>query len=297
MDVVHPSSDMTTSPSPAPNSSRQGNTLQPVTMSEQVKPAGPVIDVMAPVTSPPEVNKPSVSAEPAPTDEPADDKPADVAGLAEPWSSPFLPDTQVEKRPLGGSQPENPSTGLSEAIAAELSKEHPPEEKIATPVAQTEPDKEPVTMAKPAVKDEPTKSESTTDTVSTPHIDTQLAPDTDPVALPAELNNDLVAIESGQKSTPFEADAATAGSFESASNTSSSSSPVAIATGSIPPQYNEQPSSGDASHTPIYDNEAAHQPLAHPAKKKKSWTLVIFIVAILVVGAGLGAAAYFLGLV
>jgi hypothetical protein len=70
-----------------------------------------------------------------------------------------------------------------------------------------------------------------------------------------------------------------------------------LAASSIPTQYSEQPSTGDASHTPIYDNEATHQPLAHPAKKKKGWLLIVFIVAILAIGGGLGAAAYFLHLI
>ncbi len=303
MDVVHPSSDMSSPASPTPLSTRQGKPLEPLTMTEAPKPAGPVIDVMAPVALPsnPEVEAPTTNDTPEPTNVTPEEMPSGPSTPSEPWTSPFLPDAQVEKRPLGASLPESSGTGLSEAIAAELSKEHPSEETPATPPAEpieAAKEQEPASMSEPSLDVTPAEPEDTKDNdAPAPSNNPELNLNAEPVAMPAELNNDLVAIESGQKDTPLVEDASMTGSFESASNTSNTSSPAIISTGSIPPQYNEQPSSGDASHTPIYDNEAAHQPLAHPAKKKKSWVLVVFILAILVVGGGLGAAAYFLGLV
>ena len=66
---------------------------------------------------------------------------------------------------------------------------------------------------------------------------------------------------------------------------------------SIPQQYREEPSTGDKDNGAIYDTDTYHQPIAHPAKKKSGWMWVVWIVAILLLGAGGGAALYFLGLV
>jgi hypothetical protein len=62
---------------------------------------------------------------------------------------------------------------------------------------------------------------------------------------------------------------------------------------SINQQYKEQPSSTDQSSGAIYDTEAYHQPLAHPAKKKSSLIIIGWIVGLIVIGAGAGAAVYF----
>lgn len=63
---------------------------------------------------------------------------------------------------------------------------------------------------------------------------------------------------------------------------------------SIPQQYKEEPSSGDQKNGAIYDTDSYHQPLSHPAKKKSGWGWVLWILVILIVGAGGGAALYFL---
>ena len=65
---------------------------------------------------------------------------------------------------------------------------------------------------------------------------------------------------------------------------------------SIPQQYREEPSSGDQKSGAIYDTDSYHQPLSHPAKKKHGWSWVLWILLILLVGAGGGAALYFLGI-
>lgn len=44
----------------------------------------------------------------------------------------------------------------------------------------------------------------------------------------------------------------------------------------------------------IFDVEEYHQPLAHPAKQKSGWGVVIVIVVIIVLAAAVGAGAYFL---
>ena len=234
MDVVHPSSDMSSTPSPASVSTRQGKPLQPITMNNETPVSRPVVDVMAPaVPSPAEPAAPSADDTPATaTDSSANSSP-ESGTSNDPWSSPFLPGAQVEKRPLGGAT-ESPTTGLSDAIAAELNKELPSDTPSVEP-AETEPTKEsePIkeeasSSAEPA-SDLEASSQAETDTTEPPKLETQAlpaTPDSEPVTMPAELNNDLVAIESGQKAAADET--MTLGSFESASNTTGFM-PVAIA--------------------------------------------------------------------
>lgn len=290
MDVVHPSSDMkTATPTPAP--SREGVAKQPLTVASRPAAPSTTFDVVAPAARPERETPPAAPTAPSessPTETESSSMPSPTPSDA--WSSPFLPDAQVEKRPLGGSLSAASETGLSEAIAAELSKGSPGE---SEPSTSPEPIPTPSSSAPAEVVPDETKDDGATKPApesSEPSkkkgdVDLQLSPEAAP-ALPAELNSDLVAIESGQASTPI------------GGSPSIDSSPAAmLAASSIPTQYSEQPSTGDASHTPIYDNEAAHQPLAHPAKKKKSWLLIVAIVAILAVGGALGAVAYFLHLI
>ena len=62
---------------------------------------------------------------------------------------------------------------------------------------------------------------------------------------------------------------------------------------SITQQYEEKPSTGDRDSGPIYDTNAYHKPLVSPAKKKSSWAIIIWILAILIVGVGGGVLVYF----
>lgn len=190
-----------------------------------------------------------------------------------PLTTPFLPDTKVEKRPLGAN--------------ATLPKEDTP---------PSEP-----------VKDFPTLTN-----------DDQLPATADDVKplLPEELHSDLVAIESDTtepelptletelttSETETEAkDAAIPPKKEKPTQAKSEKesakpeSPISGPT-SIPQQYREEPASDDQKSGAIYDTSAYHQPLAHPAKQKSGWMWVVWIVLILLVGAGAGAALYFLGI-
>jgi hypothetical protein len=62
---------------------------------------------------------------------------------------------------------------------------------------------------------------------------------------------------------------------------------------SITQQYKEQPSTTDQPSGAIYDTEAYHQPLAHPVKKKSGALVIVWIIALILVGAGVGAGVYF----
>jgi len=62
---------------------------------------------------------------------------------------------------------------------------------------------------------------------------------------------------------------------------------------SITQQYKEQSSTEEQPSGAIYDTEAYHQPLAHPVKKKSGILVVVWILGLIIVGAGAGAAVYF----
>ncbi len=62
---------------------------------------------------------------------------------------------------------------------------------------------------------------------------------------------------------------------------------------SITQQYKEQPSTTDQSSGAIFDTESYHQPLTHTPKKKSGALVIVWIAALILVGAGAGAAVYF----
>lgn len=180
-------------------------------------------------------------------------------------SSPFLPDTKVEKRPLGAN-----------AVAG---------------AGITEP-----TELKPAEEID----ESATDEQLPAKLE-----DTKPL-LPEELHSDLIAIESDttspekkespspEISEPWKTLDEPRESRNEIPTPEPSKPSIPI---SIPQQYKEEVSTGEKENGAIYDTDTYHKPLAHPAKQKSGWMWVVWILLILIVGAGGGAALYFLRLV
>lgn len=294
MDVVHPSSDMTTNLAPKQpvrqvvNITPDNNNIQPeplelennlsdgrsVTYSESEPDSSSMGEAMPMSTvdqpSQPETHENvwpdpidfastvNTASEPSPaepgastdnqsvTDEPADEKlpetssdiPAndtDEPGAVKPTisqedlpSSPFLPDTKVEKRPLGSPAPaELPIELPSEASASE-----------SPTVGENEP-------------------------------------------LPEEYSSGVEAVEAAEKPTP---------SIDSESEHEPS---TASKVTSIPQQYVEKSSTNQEPSGAIYDTDSYHQALAHPAKKHSGWWTVLWIVLMLAVGAA-AAVVYFL---
>lgn len=70
-------------------------------------------------------------------------------------------------------------------------------------------------------------------------------------------------------------------------------SPEANVATSIVQQYKEKPTTGDQTTGPIYDTSSYHKALVKPAKKKSGWLMILWIVLLMIVGAGAGAAIYF----
>jgi hypothetical protein len=297
MDVVHPSSDMKKSEPARP--SRQGITIAPRPTFDAAKTAAPTSTEKA--TDGEEKEK-LIQATSAPVPEALIEDhvsaqsdwpdPLDVAGYQHdhdtssenaapdaktpeahespslltqkpadvPLTSPFLPDAKVEKRPLGG---------------ADLPEVSEPEEPDRISVGNAG-------MSK--TKDDPNDQLPA------------LPKDVEPV-LPEELHSDLVEVES---------DTTTSGIPKTEGMTPTGlppeppivdEKPVSTGPTSIPQQYQEEPTSGDKDSGAIYDTNTYHQPLAHPGKKKSGWLWVVWIVIILLIGAGAGAALYFFGII
>jgi hypothetical protein len=173
--------------------------------------------------------------------------------------SPFLPDTKVEKRPLGGNASQNDAP-------------------VSVPVVENTDDQLPATL-------EDTKS-----------------------LLPEEFHSELVAIEADTTELKEDEKQVTSTWTEPSAvkpeatkevtlKEEKDKPPVPAGPGSIPQQYKEEKSTGDQENGAIYDTNSYHQPLSHPAKQKSGWMWVVWILLILVVGAGGGAALYFLGII
>lgn len=304
MDVVHPSSDMKKPEMPTPVS-RQGSTIEPLKSSPiseiiaskqdasvpaSVEPPKEPLPTIKPVDGPApamessetptdwpdpidlvSVSTPEKKEEEAPVAEPADSsaltQPEEEAPA--PLTSPFLPDTKVEKRPLGSPD---------------------------VPVEESE-------LFAPA-------EEKESKTVNDPNDQLPADPTEVEPLLPEELQGDLMAVEADttheqvkraheatEEPKPLEKNEKIATSSPSPATDKPSASEPATPSGptSIPQQYHEEASTGDQGNGAIYDTDSYHQPLAHPAKKKSGWMWIIWIVLILLLGAGGGAALYFLG--
>lgn len=336
MDVVHPSADMKKPDAPKPVS-RQGVTLEPLNSSaqkitdvvRQKKDAQDTSDAMPkPVATPtmdaseekpeavPEKETPVLSAaeekpsannaaatsdwpdpldmmtpvasekkedeaaEPAPTSEvPQPETEPDT--MPAPLTSPFLPDAKVEKRPLGGAVPEENESPSGEDDISRAPMADDTEKSVDDPNKQLPAD--------------PTEVE--------------------PI-LPEELSGDLMAVEAdtthaelkrvhdegAQQSAPAAAQEAPAEmqsleTKEPDTSPAKEEKPAPAGPTSIPQQYKEEPNTGDQDNGSIYDTDTYHQPLSHPAQKKSGWMWVVWIVLILLVGAGGGALLYILKLV
>jgi hypothetical protein len=115
--------------------------------------------------------------------------------------------------------------------------------------------------------------EKTEDTAPAPVIETE------PADVPPELNEDVLLLEAhseDEETTPVP-----------------EAEDIPVGPTSITQQYKEQPSTTTQASGSIYDTEAYHQPLAHPAKKRSSSLVIIWIVGLIIVGGGIGAAIYF----
>lgn len=171
----------------------------------------------------------------------------------EPLESPFLPDAKVEKRPLGGVATPEPEPAPFDFQGL---LDEPEEELLEAP--------------------EPQERLEATTTMPDPIDFAQ--PKTEVADVPEEVAVESVEQEPAVEKPPAEQPAP---------------QPIEEPVGptSITQQYKEQPSSTQQSGA-IYDTESYHQPVSHVPGKKPSWFIIVWIILLVLLGAGAGWAVY-----
>lgn len=263
MDVVHPSSDMRGTQQPSrPKAPESAPSVAPAPQpaEEATEKSGDAFSWPDPIdlaaAKMPDQPEPVVEA-PSVTEEPTTDEPES------PLESPFLTDTKVEKRPLGAFSETSAPLDLSAALD-EISNE------TSEAVENTE----------------VAESTSPSAPLAVHEVDDNALELSEEALIGAAVSSDTSSAESTPEpsapvKTPEETSAA---DLEPT---------VPLGAASIPQQYAEQPNSNNQPSGAIYDTEAYHQPLNHPHKKGNGWLVVLWIVGLIVLGGGLGAALYF----
>jgi hypothetical protein len=251
MDVVHPSSDMRSSRPTGQQSESPTASRQPSTMGGFTPPETNHADMFTKLAEPQQEETASIA-------DVQDDDASAVGEWSKPLESPFLPDTKVEKRPLGGSADTETFASMLEETSKEPLLEAPDEPRLE---ATTMPD--PIDFANQSMA-LPFENEDTGE------LKTQETP-----ALLEE--HPLELIEPDEEVTKL----------------SAPSAPEPTGPTSITQQYTEQASAVQPSGA-IYDTENYHQPLAHEGKKHSSVWTILGIILLVVLGAGAGVAFYFL---
>ena len=277
MDLV-PSSSELKSPMKSP-SPRQGTTLSPINenvVADEPAPSTPLEPV---VPTAPQVSTPSPRREFSQSIPPSVSPLAASMSMSARTKHDDMPDPlDIHEQNEASTQNDRPFVQESKPLTSSFETASEP---IETPrqTTQSEPavspflsdakvDKRPLGSANPTPS-----SQALSNTLQSPQL-----------PLPAELNTDLLAVESDH----------------SESTQTRSSSPIRTQQNaelappiSIAQQYKQQPRTGDQSHAPVYDT-AAH-PVAHPEKKKSNMLLIIVIASIIIIGGGGVAALFYLG--
>ncbi|MEO5949885.1 MAG: hypothetical protein ABIQ04_00380 [Candidatus Saccharimonadales bacterium] len=313
MDVVHPSSDMKQAGPSFTSAPRQGISISPAPSvlampTEPPKPVEPIeqTPTAAPVVSEPEVKEEAATSDwpdpldmAKPSEEKQEEKPeekvldtepdTELAAALEslpaideevkssPLASPFLSDTKVEKRPLGGSG----SFTVSEQTNA-----------LASDVPVPEVTAEDQTVTDPTAFEAPLPEEFQSDLVA---IESGEANEPTPDLVPAPVEAPALVVTTKMASAPERVTSKEPVKALIPDHFPDEDLPKGPS--SIAQQYREEASTGDQTNGSIYDTDSYHKPLAHPAKKKASWLWIVWILLILAVGAGIGAGLYYFGIV
>lgn len=292
MDMVHPTSDMRIRPG-----------------SGSVRPqaaAAPVSDWEAPQPVAKPTPDESISIEPAPV-EPRES----IEEILKPLESPFLPDTKVEKRPLGGlsslsqfdtsqlleepdllllDEPDDPrieDTAMPDPIDFAVENGHVDFDDSANTMSESAastplqvPNEEKLEQQGPT-QEEPDAFAHPEDTPHEEPDDTLLAQvEAEPPIVASTAPVEV--LEATETPQPIQ----TIDSVESSEVAETPTGPT-----SITQQYQEQQTT-PAESGAIFDTEAYHQPLASPVKKKSGVWIIIWILVLIVLGVGAGAAFY-----
>lgn len=302
---------------PVPKTASGGRFMDVMHRSSDMKPAVKTPAVPEPVEEPQPTPEPKTyPVPPTPTETPVASEPApeipasvveEIAGADTPAASlptqadeplpmsPFLPNAKVEKRPLGGAAPLGavPSPfGDDKADGKESEPAVPtsppasfPAETPAEPVVQPQ-------LEDTDKKEEPFASSINSEPSEEKSDNEQLPADTEVAGMSSE-EVELQKLESMdiQASAPgVEKDIA---SVESG-DTEKLAGPAPWDKEHQVDRPAEAHESKDAKSPGIYNTDAIHQPLSHPAKQKSGWGVVIAIILVILVCAGLGIAAFFI---
>lgn len=272
MDMVHPSADMGKRTVATPVS-REGTTITPV--AETATP-----DPIAPTEEPavvPEAETPTIP-----------DEPVVESTMPDPIDT-TAPEIQEKHEIIVMPETVAPAEEEVEVQEPPVAEEPAPSESPFIPDAKVE--KRPLGGEQSAEDDENSDAEKPLSTVEfelpeTKQVDDEsLTPST-----PAELNPDVVAVEANEPN-------AFAHEHEKAPEEKTDDKSSAMHTGAINQQYKEEPSSGDASHTAIYDAANYPNTAPKPAKKKSGWLWVLWIVLLLALGAAGAVALYMMKII
>ncbi len=296
MDVVHPSSDMRTPSIPQRPISREGAGVTPpartpLDTASLVDQSVPLSQSDAsPATS--EAPKPAASDWPDPIDFNGFSPDETPAVVTEPVVAELPQESQAQSRVDEDTDINQIADDINKSLDENQDSQPPLESPFLTdakvekrplnafPTESTTPSIEPVQVTEPAV---PVTTEAV---ISNDGEDQPLEVET---PLPAELQGDLLLIESSTETEQPKKEEPIAPQIPE--QTPQQEAPVGPT--SITQQYTEQPSTGDQPTGAIFDTGAYQKPLAHPAKKKSGWLMVLWIALLLTVGAGAGAAVYF----
>lgn len=209
-------------------------------------------------------------------------------GWSKPVESPFLPDAKVEKRPLGAEVPTGAATNTA-SDEEELLLEAPDDPRIE---ATTMPDPIDFAAQSSALATE-TEDTGTLDTSAfdEPFTLENVAPEmleTLEVSETAEADESPKALDSADVApeTPETPEASTIAAPAPVTPVTEPTGPA-----SITQQYEEKPSSQQESGA-IYDTENYHQPVTDVTKKSHGAWTIIWIIALVILGAAAGVAFY-----
>ena len=266
MDVFHPSSDMKQRTNSRTSAKDEAVTVadQLVTQDE-ILPGAAKVSHEAQTLAPLEEETQDAPVEATHNDVTAviDEEVQEEASSHAPLTTPFLPGTKVEKRPLGGG----------------MAPEAFPDESVAPLIHRAADD--PAVAPQPAetVPDELQNDVMAIELAGTPAAD--LLPDnndmyspSNDVATPLDVSTPPEEVVSEPEAQPIAADV----------------TPVVEMAAPTP----ETPAGSPEQSGAIYDTTEYHAPVvAHPAKHS-SWMWIVLIIVIIIVGAAGGAIAYWL---
>lgn len=263
MDVVHPSSDMRVAPPSA--ASRTIASLVPSSPSVSLD---AVASVSAVETTTDEASPPPLSSDELPLADASASKPV-MAEL------PIAVATDAPAEPIDAAVP--PSAESSEPVVASSA--------LSTvenaPAADT-PASEPVVPPAPTAPDVPPDAAESAANLGIP-------PSPPGPALPKELSSEIVAVEANEQDMPDPVEVADEAAPEGIVSSSTPAVP------SIPQQYSSGEATADSETHPVFDTRAYHQPLK-AEKKSHTWLWAVLVVALLGVGAAIGAIFFTIGL-